>query len=182
MLTVKFALHDALSIVLQSLLLVCPLSFKLLLPQLVFQVRNVLPGRIDLLILLINLRSKLRDLLIQPLLVRNLAILEVLDDVQLVLFEHVVVGVELLVLLLESLRLGLRLLPHAVVDIELLRHLLELLLLGDANVLELLQLVCLHVNCLLQVANVQRSLRLLLLESHFCLAERAHVLIQIALV
>ena len=70
MLTVKFALHDALSIVLQSLLLVCPLSFKLLLPQLVFQVRNVLPGRIDLLILLINLRSKLGDLLIQPLLVQ----------------------------------------------------------------------------------------------------------------
>ena len=131
---------------------------------------------------MVDLGSQLRDLLIEPLLVRYLAILEVLDDVQLVLFEHVVVGVELLVLFLEALGLALCLLPHAIVDIELLRHLLELFLLGHANVLEILQLVCLRVNRLLQVANVQRSLRLLLLESYLCLAERAHVLIQIALV
>ena len=138
MLTVELALHDALSIVLQSLLLVRPLSFKLLLPQLVFQVRNVLPGRIDLLILLINLRSKLRDLLIQPLLVRNLAILEVLDDVELVLFEHVVIRVQLLVLFLQPLSLSLGLLPHAIIHIKLLRHLLELFLLDDTNVFEFL--------------------------------------------
>ena len=131
---------------------------------------------------MVDLSSQLSDLLIQPLLVRYLAILEVLDDVQLVLFEHVVVGVELLVLLLKSLGLGFRLLPHAVVDVELLRHLLELFLLGDADVLEILQLVRLHVNRLLQVANVQRSLRLLLIEAHLCLAERSHVLIQIALI
>lgn len=131
---------------------------------------------------MVDLSSQLSDLLIQPLLVRYLAILEVLDNVQLVLFEHVVVGVELLVLLLESLGLGLRLLPYAVVDLELLRHLLVLFLLCGADVLEFLQLVRLHVDSLLQVANVQRSLRLLLFEARLCLAERSHVLIQIALI
>ena len=43
MLAVKFALHDALSIVLQRFLLMGSLSLKLLLPQLILQVCNVLP-------------------------------------------------------------------------------------------------------------------------------------------
>ena len=120
MLTVELALHDALSIVLERFLLVSSLRLKLLLPQLILQVCDVLPRRVDLLILLVDLHSQLGNLLVQPLLVRNLAILEVLDDVEFVLFEHVVIRVEFLVLFLEALGLGLSLLPHAIVDFILL--------------------------------------------------------------
>ena len=69
MLAVKFALHNALSIVLQRFLLVGSLSFKLLLPQLILQVSDVLPRYVALLVLLVDLSSQFSDLLIQPLLV-----------------------------------------------------------------------------------------------------------------
>lgn len=77
-----------------------PLGLKLLLAELAFQVGDVLATLDDLSILPIDLVAQLFDLLIEAGLVGNPAILEVLDDVQLVLLQHIVVRVQLLIFLL----------------------------------------------------------------------------------
>ena len=77
-----------------------PLGLKLLLAELAFQVGDVLATLDDLTILPVDLVAQLFDLLIEAGLVGNPAILEVLDDVQLVLLQHIVVRVQLLIFLL----------------------------------------------------------------------------------
>ena len=76
------------------------LGLKLLLAELTFQVGDVLATLDDLTILPVDLVAQLFDLLIEAGLVGNPAILEVLDDVQLVLLQHIVVRVQLLIFLL----------------------------------------------------------------------------------
>ena len=98
------------------------------------------------------------------------------------LFEHIVVGVELLVFFLQALRLGFSLLEYAIVDLELLRHLFELVLLGRPQILEILKLMGLRVDSLLQIAHVERGLRLLLVKVNLGFAEGAHVFVEVALV
>ena len=106
-------------------------------------------------ILRIDLIPELLDLLIKPLLIRYFPILEVLNNVQLMLFEHIVVSVELLVLFLKALSFGFCLLSESIVDFELLRHLLVLLLLHDASALKVFELVGLLIDLVLHVADVE---------------------------
>ena len=106
-------------------------------------------------ILRIDLIPELLDLLIKPLLIRYFPILEVLNNVQLMLFEHIVVSVELLVLFLKALSLGFCFLSESIVDFELLRHLLVLLLLHDASALKVFELVGLLIDLVLHVADVE---------------------------
>ena len=164
-------MNDSLSVALQSLLLINPLRLELLLSQFVFQVSDVLTRGIDLVVLRIYLIPQLLNLLIKSLLIRYFAILEVFDNVQLVLFQHIVVSVEFFVFFLEALGLGFCLLSESIVDFELLRKLLVLLLLDNARVLQVLELVRLLVDLVLHVAHVQRGLRLLLIKAHLCITE-----------
>ena len=136
-------------------MLIDPLRLKLLLSQFVLQVSDVLTRSIDLVILRIDLIPELLDLLIKPLLIRYFPILEVLNNVQLMLFEHIVVSVELLVLFLKALSLGFCFLSESIVDFELLRHLLVLLLLHDASALKVFELVGLLIDLVLHVADVE---------------------------
>ena len=69
MFTVKFTLHDALSIVLECFLLICSLGLKLLLSKFVLQVSDLLSRFVYLLVLLLDLASKFSDLIIESLLV-----------------------------------------------------------------------------------------------------------------
>ena len=164
-------MNDSLSVALQSLLLINPLRLELLLSQFVFQVSDVLTRGIDLVVLRIYLIPQLLNLLIKSLLIRYFAILEVFDNVQLVLFQHIVVSVEFFVFFLEALGLGFCLLSESIVDFKLLRHLLVLFLLDNARVLQVLELVRLLVDLVLHVAHVQRGLRLLLIKAHLCITE-----------
>ena len=93
------------------------------------------------------------------------------------LFQDIVVGVELIVFFLETLGFRLSLLPEAIVQIELLRHVLKLLLLNNTNILKVLQLARLHINRLLQVPEMERCLSFLLVEVHLGLTERTHILV-----
>jgi len=66
--------------------------------------------------------------------VSHLPVLEVFDDVQLVLLQHVVVRVQLLVLLLKAGSFHFGFLAYLVVDLELLSHVLKFFLLTHSDV------------------------------------------------
>lgn len=68
-LAVQFALNNGLAVTLKRLLLVDPLSLELLLLKLAFEVRDLLPRRVYLLVLLLNLVPELGNLLVEALLV-----------------------------------------------------------------------------------------------------------------
>ena len=106
-LPIKLVLDDTLGITLQCLLLMHSLSFKLLFPQLALKVRDLLPRYRNDFIFLINLMPQLLYLLIQPSLISGFLVLEVLDDVKFMLFQYIVISIELLVLFLQSLGLSL---------------------------------------------------------------------------
>ena len=82
-------------------------------------------------------------------------VLEVLYYVELVFFQHIVIGVQFLVFLLKAGGLRFSLLPQTVVELELGCHLLELLFLIETGAFELVKLVDLRVNGFLQVADLE---------------------------
>lgn len=92
--------------------------------------------------------------------VAHFAVLEVLDDVELVLLQHVIVRVQLFILFLEPVRPSFSFHALSRVQFELLSHVVELVFLGSPCLLQVLQLLHLGVNCFLQVSDIEGSLRL----------------------
>lgn len=62
------------------------LCLKLLFPELILEVGDLLPSCREFLAFIVNLASELGDLLVKALLIGHSLVLEVFDDVELVLF------------------------------------------------------------------------------------------------
>ena len=71
------------------------------------------------------------------------------------LFQHIIVRVQLLIFFLQSVCLGFSLNPEPVVHLKLLSHLLKFLLFVDSDVLDLLKLEGLLLDRLLQITDMQ---------------------------